>query len=57
MRLADHTGDAPKISRMLVAHDRQHHGPATTSATKTPTSLGMNDRVDSLIWVAAWKIY
>src|SRR5690242_18750459 len=32
------------------------HGPATTSATKMPTSFGMNDRVASLIWVAAWKM-
>src|SRR5450830_2138782 len=32
------------------------HGPATTRATKMPTSLGMKDRVASLICVAAWKI-
>src|SRR5476649_2463596 len=32
------------------------HGPATTSATKMPTSLGMKDSVASLIWVAAWKM-
>src|SRR5438067_11261264 len=32
------------------------HGPASTSATKTPISLGMKERVCSLIEVAAWKM-
>src|SRR5450759_3282896 len=31
------------------------HGPNSTSTTNIATSLGMNDRVISLIWVAAWN--
>src|SRR3989338_9266422 len=32
------------------------HGPVKISARKIPSSLGMKDRVISLIWVAAWKM-
>ena len=31
------------------------HGPASTAAAKIASSLGMNDSVISLIWVAAWN--
>src|ERR1043166_5891621 len=32
------------------------HGPAMIRAMNIATSLGMKDRVISLIWVAAWKM-
>src|SRR5690606_35181384 len=31
-------------------------GPSNTSVAPTASSFGMNDKVISLIWVAAWKI-
>src|ERR1035437_4352184 len=31
------------------------HGPNSTSTTNIASSLGMNDSVISLIWVAAWN--
>ena len=32
------------------------HGPATTSTATAATIFGMKESVDSLIWVAAWKM-
>lgn len=32
------------------------HGPARTSVTNIAISFGMNDKVISFIWVAAWKM-
>src|SRR5690606_40330593 len=40
-----------KSVRMVIIH-----GPASTRVTKIATSFGTNDRVISLIWVAAWKM-
>src|SRR5574340_1079126 len=31
------------------------HGPAMANVTRTAMTLGMNERLASLIWVAAWK--
>ena len=32
------------------------HGPASTRVVNVTTSFGTNDKVISLIWVAAWKM-
>ena len=44
------------IRRMKSSSVASIHGPANTITANIETSLGMNERVISLICVAAWKI-